>query len=263
MNLDINGYEFMNVIILAGGFGTRLSEHTDSIPKPMVNVGGKSIVVHLMEYYAKHGHKDFYLALGYKSEVIKDYFLNLPALSSDFKICLSTGEVQYYSPTNLDWNVSLLHTGENSMTGGRVKRFESIIGKEPFLLTYGDGLSDVDINKVISFHKSHGKIMTVTGVRPLARFGELCIEGNAVKSFKEKPQANQGWINGGFFVCNPEIFNYIDGDDTVLEKEPLEKLAKLNELMIYKHEDFWQCMDTKRDKEYLDDLVNSGNAPWM
>ena len=253
----------MKTIILAGGFGTRLHEYTSSIPKPMVPVGGKPIIFHLMNFYASYGHEDFYLALGYKAEVIKEYFLNFSTLNSDFTINLQENSLKVHKENHLDWDVTLVDTGINSMTGGRVKRMQDFIGNETFMLTYGDGLSDVDIKKLIEFHKSHGKIATVSAVHPSARFGELDIEGNEVKSFKEKPQVTNGWINGGFFVFEPEIFNYIHDDSTVLEQDPLEKLSSDGELMAFFHEGFWQCMDTKRDKDFLENLWNQKDTPWI
>ena len=252
----------MKVIILAGGFGTRLSEYTESIPKPMVTVGGKPILWHIMNTYAKFDHKDFYVALGYKADVIKEYFLNYRALNSDFTVNLSNGSIVEHQQDAVDWKVSLVDTGLNSMTGGRVKRMQNFIGNEPFLLTYGDGVADIDIDSLVKFHKSHGKMVTVSAVHPGARFGELDIDSSVVTSFKEKPQATQGWINGGYFVIEPEFFNLIEGDSTILEKEPLEKVAQMGELMSYQHDGFWQCMDTKRDRDSLEDLWKAGSAPW-
>ncbi|MFM1756524.1 MAG: hypothetical protein RL621_1485 [Bacteroidota bacterium] len=251
----------MKIIILAGGFGTRLSEYTDIIPKPMVTVGGKPILWHVMQQYAKFGHKDFYIALGYKSEVIKDYFLKYNSLSSDFTVDLSNGKINSHQTNAVDWKVTLVNTGENSMTGGRVKRLRSFIGNETCMLTYGDGVSNINIDELLKFHRSHGKMITVSAVRPNARFGELEIDNNLVKSFKEKPQLHEGWINGGFFVFEPEFFDLIDGDETLLEREPLERATKLGELMAYQHQGFWHCMDTKRDHELLEALWLKG-APW-
>jgi glucose-1-phosphate cytidylyltransferase len=251
----------MKVVILAGGFGTRLSEFTEKIPKPMVRIGGQPIIKHIMNIYAQYGHKDFYLALGYKSEVIKHYFINHNTEISDLKIDLSDNSINYLDSSKMD--VSLINTGLNTMTGGRVKRMKPHIGNESFLLTYGDGVSNIDIDKLISFHKSHGKMVTVSGVRPKARFGELSVEGTSVKSFKEKPQTGDGWINGGFFVCEPEIFDLIDSDGTDFEKEPLEQVSKAGELEAYFHDDFWQCMDTKKDRDDLEALWQSGEAPWI
>jgi len=252
----------MKVIILAGGFGTRLSEYTQSIPKPMVTIGGKPILWHIMKTYAKYGHTDFHLALGYKAELIKDYFLNYRSLNSDFTIDLESGNLSVHQNDNVNWKVTLVDTGLNSMTGGRVKRMKDFIDNETFLLTYGDGLSDIDIAALVDFHKSHGKMVTVSAVHPGARFGELDMDGNIVTSFKEKPQTTQGWINGGYFVVNPEFFNLIKDDSTILEKEPLERVAEMGELMSYQHNGFWQCMDTKRDRDSLEELWQTDNAPW-
>mgnify|MGYP000616120510 FL=1 len=252
----------MKVIILAGGFGTRLSEYTESIPKPMVTVGGKPILWHIINTFAKFDHKDFYVALGYKSEVIKEYFLNYRTLNSNFTVDLSSGSVVAHQQDTVDWKVTLVDTGVNSMTGGRVKRMQDFIGNEPCLLTYGDGVADIDIDALINFHKSHGKMVTVSAVHPGARFGELDIDNNVVTSFKEKPQLTQGWVNGGYFVINPDFFNLISGDSTILEKEPLEAVAKMGELMAFQHNGFWQCMDTKRDRDLLESLWEADCAPW-
>ena len=252
----------MKVVILAGGFGTRLSEYTGSIPKPMVSVGGKPILWHIMNTYAKFEHKDFYIALGYKAEVVKEYFLNYRTLNSDFTVDLSSGNIVSHQQDAVDWRVTLVDTGLNSMTGGRVRRMRDFIGDEPFLLTYGDGVADIDIDALVKFHKSHGKMVTVSAVHPGARFGELDINNNVVTSFKEKPQVTQGWINGGYFVIEPEFFDLIDGDGTVLEKSPLEKVAQMGELMSYQHDGFWQCMDTKRDRDSLEGLWEADSAPW-
>jgi len=253
----------VKVIILAGGFGTRLSEYTEDIPKPMVSVGGKPILWHIMKTYAKFNHKDFYLALGYKAEMIKEYFLNYRSLNADFSVDLSTGSLEPYQLDDVDWKVTLANTGLKTMTGGRVKRLKSFIGNEPFMLTYGDGVSDIDLNALLKFHKSHGKMVTVSAVHPIARFGELNIEDQKVVTFQEKPRITQGWINGGYFIIEPSFFDLIDNDDTILEREPLERAAELGELMAYHHDGFWQCMDTKRDRESLEELWATGNAPWQ
>jgi glucose-1-phosphate cytidylyltransferase len=253
----------MKVIILAGGFGTRLSEYTESIPKPMVLIGGKPILWHIMQRYAHYGHKDFYIALGYKAEIIKEYFLNFNTTNSDFSLNLITSQIKTHNANGPNWNVTLVDTGQDSMTGGRMKRMQPFINREPFMLTYGDGVSDIDIGALAEFHKSHGKMVTVTAVHPVARFGELKIDGDCVKSFKEKPQVTQGWINGGFFVCQPNFFDYIQDDYTVLEQDPLENVAQKNQLMAYKHEGFWQCMDTKRDKDLLEELWQQRQASWL
>ena len=252
----------MKVVILAGGFGSRLSEFTESIPKPMVTVGGKPILWHIMNTYAKFEHKDFYVALGYKADVIKEYFLNYRTLNSDFTVDLSNGGIVAHQQDAVDWKVTLVDTGLNSMTGGRVKRMQDFIGNESFLLTYGDGVADIDLDALIKFHKGHGKMVSVSAVHPGARFGELDINNNVVTSFKEKPQVTQGWINGGYFVIEPEFFDLIEGDSTILEKSPLEKAAQMGELMSYQHNGFWQCMDTKRDRDSLEDLWEADSAPW-
>ena len=252
----------MKVIILAGGFGTRLSEYTESIPKPMVPVGGKPILWHIMKTYAHFGHNDFYVALGYKAEVIKDYFLHYRTLNADFTVDLGTGNITPHQLDQVDWKVTLVETGIHSMTGGRVKRMQPYIGNETCLLTYGDGLSDVNIELLVAFHKSHGKMVTITSVHPAARFGELEIQAEQVSSFQEKPQTRQGWINGGYFVIEPEFFKLIHEDNTVLEQEPLEYVAQMGELMAFRHEGFWQCMDTKRDNDLLEDYWQEGKAPW-
>jgi glucose-1-phosphate cytidylyltransferase len=252
----------MKVILLAGGYGTRLSEYTNTIPKPMVPIGGKPILWHIMKIYANFGHKDFYVALGYKSEVIKEYFLHYKAINSDFQVDLTTGNISPINAGSIDWKVTLVDTGTETMTGGRVKRMKNLVGNEPFMLTYGDGLANVNLDELLSFHKSHGKMVTMTAVHPTARFGELDLIEGVVKSFKEKPQLGQGWINGGYFVVQPEFFDLIDDDSIMLEREPMEKLVEMDQLRAYKHEGFWQCMDTKRDHELLEDLWIKGNAVW-
>jgi glucose-1-phosphate cytidylyltransferase len=252
----------MKVIILAGGLGSRLGEQTQVVPKPMIQIGGKPILWHIMRTFAYFGHKDFYLALGYKSDSVKEYFLNYRALNSDFTIELKSGEITPIQMDWVDWRVTLADTGEKTMTGGRAKRMMDFTKSETIMLTYGDGVADIDINKLLTFHKSHGRMITMTAVRPAARFGELQLDDNKVISFKEKPQMNDGWINGGYFVIEPAFFDLIDGDATFLEREPLEKAVALGELMAYKHEGFWQCMDTKRDHELLESLWTQG-APWV
>lgn len=252
----------MKVILLAGGYGTRLSEYTDVIPKPMVPIGGKPILWHIMQVYAAYGHNDFYVALGYKAEAVKEYFLNYSTLNSDFTVDLATGTVNPHQSDKVDWRVTLIDTGLNSMTGGRVKRMQPFIGNEPFLLTYGDGVANINLDRLLAFHRSHGKMVTVTAVRPAARFGELGLNGDVVTSFQEKPQLTQGWINGGYFVIQPEFFDIIVDDSTILEREPLEKVSKMGELMAYRHEGFWQSMDTKRDRDLLEELWQSNKAPW-
>lgn len=253
----------MKTVILCGGRGTRLSEETSIRPKPMVEIGGKPMLWHIMSLYAKYGFKDFVLALGYKGEDIKDYFGKFAVLHSDFTIQLATGELKYLNEPKRDWTVSLLDTGADSMTGGRLLRLKDHLKNEKyFMLTYGDGLSNINIQDLVKFHEKHGKIATVSGVRPPARFGEMSLDGDTVTKFSEKPQASVGWINGGFFVFSPKIFDYLENDATVLEKSPLETLAQENQLVAYKHSGFWQCMDTVRDKELLNSIWESGDAPW-
>jgi glucose-1-phosphate cytidylyltransferase len=252
----------MKVAILAGGVGSRLAEETELKPKPMVEIGGKPIIWHIMMHYAHYGLTDFVIALGYKGEVIKKYMLDYAALSCDLRINTRTGLVSLQGDPAFDWNVDLVETGMNTQTGGRIKRLKHIIGNEPFMLTWGDGVSDVDLNALLSFHRSHGKLATLTAVRPTARFGHLDLEGDSVVEFSEKPQTREGWINGAFFVLEPEVFEYIDDDATSWEKGPLERLAREGQLMAYKHESFWQCMDTLREKKYLESLWESGAAPW-
>lgn len=252
----------MKVIFLAGGLGTRLAEYTSVIPKPMVRVGGKPILWHIMQIYARFGHKDFYVALGHQAEIIKEYFLNYRTLNSDFTVDLLSGSLSPHQLDSVDWRITLVDTGNTSMTGGRAKRMRPFIGNETCMLTYGDGVADIDINALLAFHRSHGKMVTVTAVRPSARFGELEIDGYKVRSFKEKPQMHDGWINGGFFVFEPDFFDLIAGDSTLLEREPLEEVSRCGQLMAYKHEGFWHCMDTKRDLDLLEALWNKG-APWV
>ena len=222
----------MKVILLAGGLGTRISEYTNTIPKPMVQIAGKPMLWHIMNLYAQYKHNNFLVALGYKGDEIKKYF----------------------SKKSNEWNIELIETGEKTMTGGRVKRLQKFIGNETCMLTYGDGIADIDLNALLVFHKNHGKLVTVSAVRPPARFGAISLDGDRVKSFKEKSYTAEGWINGGFFVIEPDFFNYIDGDETFLEREPLEKAVSKGELFAYKHKGFWQCMDTKRDRDHLEEI---------
>jgi len=252
----------VKVIILAGGFGTRLSEYTELIPKPMVTIGGRPIIWHIMKRYAKFGHKDFHLALGYKAELIKEYFLHYRAINSDFTVDLNNGSISPLHTDDVDWRVTLVQTGLETMTGGRLKRMQQFIGNETFMLTYGDGVSDVNLDALLNFHQSHGKMITISAVRPAARFGELEIDKSRVISFQEKPQLHDGWINGGFFVIEPSFFDLIKDDSVLLEREPLEKAAQMGELMAYHHEGFWQCMDTKRDRDSLENIWASGKALW-
>ena len=254
----------MKVVILCGGLGTRLSEETLTRPKPMVEIGGRPILWHIMKIYEKHGFSDFVLPLGYKGEYIKDYFLNYHSRRSDFTVDLHTARIDYFRPTAEDWRVSLIDTGESSMTGGRLLRLRPFLESSgTFMLTYGDGVSDVDINSLLQFHLSHGKIATVTAVRPSARFGGLQLHDGQVRSFKEKPQSGEGWINGGFFVFEPSVFQYLDDDNTVLEHSPLETLAADGQLMAFSHHGYWQSMDTLRDRDALNSILQAGNAPWL
>ena len=230
----------MKVILLAGGFGTRLSEYTDAIPKPMVQIGSKPILWHIMNFYAQYKHKNFYVALGYKGEVIREYF----------------------SKISEKWNINFIDTGQKTMTGGRVNRLQKFIGKETCMLTYGDGLANINIDNLLSFHKNHGKLVTVSAVHPPGRFGAIKLNDDRVVDFKEKSKTEEGWINGGFFVIEPDFFNFIDGDHTYLEREPLERAVKEKEIFAYKHEGFWQCMDTKRDMLNLEETYSKG-APWL
>ncbi len=254
----------MKTVILCGGLGTRLAEETQVKPKPMVEVGGRPILWHIMKIYEQHGLNDFVLALGYKGEVIKDYFLNYHARLSDLTVQLKSGSVQYSNPTAEDWNVSLVDTGANTLTGGRLLRLKSLLEAEgTFMLTYGDGVSDIDLTALLAFHRAHGKLATVTAVKPSARFGGMIIESGIVQNFKEKPQSGEGWINGGFFVFGAGIFDYLEDDSTVLEQSPLENLVRDDQLMAYEHPGYWQCMDTIRDRDALQEYCDSGTAHWL
>jgi glucose-1-phosphate cytidylyltransferase len=252
----------MKTVLLAGGFGTRISEMSGHTPKPMIELGNKPILWHIMSIYARFGFNDFLLALGYKSEVVKEYFLNYRAINSDLSIDLATGNTVITNENKIDWKVNLVDTGLHTQTGGRVKAMAGLIGNETFMMTYGDGVADIDIAKLVAFHKSHGKLATVTAVRPPARFGGLVFDGNKVVEFSEKNQSQEGWINGGFFVLEPEVLQYIQDERTMWEKEPLERLASEGQLMAYFHEGFWQPMDTLRDQRLLQSLWESGKAPW-
>lgn len=252
----------MKVAILAGGVGTRLVEETEVKPKPMVEIGGKPILWHIMMHYHRYGHKDFIIALGYKGEVIKKYMVDYCSLHSNLTVQLDTGEVKIHDSVRPDWKVDLVDTGIATLTGGRIKRLAPYIGKETFMLTWGDGVSDVNLDKLLAFHRSHGKLATLTAVHPPARFGHLDLDGQRIVEFSEKSQTREGWINGAFFVLEPGIFDYIEGDDTQWEKEPLEQLARDGELMAFQHTSFWQCMDTLRDKHLLEELWLKGNPPW-
>lgn len=253
----------MKVGILAGGKGTRISEETVLKPKPMVEIGGRPIIWHIMQHYAHFGHKEFVVALGYKGEVMKKYFVEYASLSGNLAIDWSTGAVHNDSEGNLDWKIELIETGLDTMTGGRIKRLIPYMGNETFMLTWGDGIADVDLRALLAFHKAHGKLATLTAVRPPARYGHLVFDGNQVIQFDEKPQIGEGWINGAYFVLEPGVDDYIEGDDTMWEQEPLERLARDGQLMAYKHESFWQCMDTLREKHILETLWQTGNAPWQ
>lgn len=253
----------MKTVILCGGFGTRLAEETHVKPKPMVEVGGMPIVRHIMKIYSHFGHNDFTLALGYKGEYIKDYFLNYHPHNSDITVNLKTGKIDYANTTTEDWMVQLVDTGKNTLTGGRLHRLESHLRPHgTFMLTYGDGVANIDIKKLLAFHRAHGKLATVTAVRPPARFGAMVFDGDSVKEFSEKPQTGEGWINGGFFVFEPGIFNYLHGDSTILERDPLENLAQDGQLMAFKHDGFWHPMDMLRDRNRLNELWEAGQAPW-
>jgi len=225
----------MKIVLLAGGFGTRMSEYTKAIPKPMININGRPLLLYIMKHYAKYGYKDFYIALGYKGEIIKKFF----------------------NKKFFDWNINLIETGKNTMTGGRLKRLKKHIGKETFMMTYGDGLSDINLKKLLEFHKKNKKLVTLTAVRPPARFGVIKFKGQLVSYFKEKSKLDEGWINGGFFVMEPEFLKFIKDDQTYLEREPLEKVTKQRQLVAFKHKGFWQCMDTQRDKDKLNKALNS------
>lgn len=252
----------MKVAILAGGVGSRLAEETEIKPKPMVEIGGRPILWHIMMHYASYGFNEFVIALGYKGEIIKKYMTDFCSLNSNLVVNIRTGNVEVKEGYKPDWTVELVDTGIPTLTGGRIKRLAPYLGNEPFMLTWGDGVSDVNLRELLAFHRAHGKLATLTAVRPPARFGHLELDHGRVLEFSEKPQASEGWINGAFFVMEPEVFDYIDGDDTQLEREPLERLARDGELMAYQHTSFWQCMDTLRDKRLLESLWQSDNAPW-
>jgi glucose-1-phosphate cytidylyltransferase len=252
----------MKVAILAGGVGTRLVEETEIKPKPMVEIGGRPILWHIMMHYSHYGFGDFVIALGYKGEVIKKYMVDYCSLNSNLTVNLLTGKVIIHDGYKPDWTVELVDTGIPTLTGGRIKRLAPYLKDETFMLTWGDGVSDINLRDLVAFHRSHGKLATLTAVRPTARFGHLDLDGNVVREFSEKPQTREGWINGAFFVLEPGVFDYIDGDGTQWEREPLERLANDGQLMAYKHDSFWQCMDTLRDKHLLEELWQGGNAPW-
>ena len=252
----------MKVAILAGGLGTRLSEETTIKPKPMVEIGGKPMLWHIMSIYAAQGFKEFVVALGYKGELIKDYFLNYHYRARDISVQMGTGEVTIHQGNCEDWTVHLLDTGADTQTGGRIRRVAQFIGNEPFMLTYGDGVANIDLKKLLEFHQNQGKLVTLTAVRPPARFGQMTIDAGSVVEFKEKPQIGEGWINGGFFVLQPGIGKYIADDHTVWERGPLEQISSDGQLVAYQHPEFWHCMDTLRDLQMLEKLWADGNAPW-
>jgi glucose-1-phosphate cytidylyltransferase len=252
----------MKVVILAGGLGSRLSEETQARPKPMVEIGGRPILWHIMNIYASHGFRDFIIACGYKSEVIKEYFRNFYYNSTDLVVNLRDGSCSTLRSQSPDWRITLVDTGLETMTGGRLLRLAPTIGRETFMATYGDGVGDVDITKLLAFHQAHGRAATVTAVRPPARFGGLLFDEDRIAEFSEKPQTSEGWINGGYFVFGPEIFDYLEDDQTVLERAPLERIARDQQLYAFRHNGFWQPMDTLREKQLLESLWASGNAPW-
>lgn len=252
----------MKVVILAGGLGTRLAEETEVRPKPMVEIGGKPLVWHIMRLYGHYGFNEFFIALGYKGEIIKRFFLDDPSLCADTTIDLAHHKVETENSECEEWVVHLRNTGLETNTGGRIKRLEPWLKDETFMITYGDGVSNVNLVNLLTFHRAHGRLVTVTAVRPPARFGGLIFDGDLVKEFTEKPQIGEGWINGGFMVCEPGIFEYLTGDDCSLEANALEKLAPEGQLAAYRHEGFWQCMDTPRDKRLLESLWHERQAPW-
>lgn len=254
----------MKVVLLAGGFGTRLSEETEIKPKPMVDIGGKPIIWHIMKIYSSHGFNDFVVCLGYKGYVVKEYFANYFLHQSDLTLNLKDNSIAWHGSQAEDWRITLKDTGLHSMTGGRIRNVREFVDGETFMLTYGDGLSNVNLKELLSFHKSHGKLVTVTAVQPSGKFGALDIANDtgAVKSFLEKPKGDGAWVNGGFFVCEPGVFDYLKDDTTIWEREPLENIARDGQLVSYKHHGFWKPMDTLRDKQELESLWNSGQAEW-
>lgn len=253
----------MKVVILAGGYGTRLAEETARIPKPMVEIGGKPILWHILNFYAAHNHRDFLIAAGYKAEVIKEYFYNYYVRQNDLFVNLQDGSHRVVRSAQPDWQVGIVDTGLETLTGGRLARLREYLGDETFMVTYGDGLCDVDVGALVAYHRAHGQLATVTAVRPPARFGRLDLDGDRVSKFAEKPQTSEGWINGGFFVFEPGIFDYISGDATKLESQTLAEVAEAGELMAFQHDGFWQPMDTLREKQLLESIWNSGEAPWV
>jgi glucose-1-phosphate cytidylyltransferase len=252
----------MKIVLLAGGLGTRLAEETEIKPKPMVEIGGYPILWHIMKIFSKQGFNEFFIALGYKGGYIKRYFLDYYTFKGNLSIDFVTGKTDFGEKEHENWKVNLIETGASSMTGGRVKRLNPFLKDETFIVTYGDGVADIDLHKLLAFHKSHGKLATVTAVRPPSRYGELLFDKDNTVHFSEKPQTGEGWINGGFIVLEPKVLDYLKGDDSVLEKDALEVLAQEKQLVAYKHYGFWQCMDTLRDKIYLESLWEKGKAPW-
>jgi glucose-1-phosphate cytidylyltransferase len=252
----------VKVAILAGGVGSRLSEETESKPKPMVEIGGRPILWHIMKHYYRYGFDDFVIALGYKGDLIKRWTLDLAAIQGDITVRVGPGQVEMLEGARDDWVMTLVDTGLDTQTGGRVKRLAPHLGDGTFMLTWGDGVSDIDLARLAEFHRSHGKLATITAVRPPARFGHIQLDGEVVSEFSEKPQAREGWINGAFFVLEPQVIDYIDHDLTHWEREPLERLAAEGQLMAYRHESFWQCMDTLRDRVLLESMWATGEAPW-
>ena len=252
----------MKTVILAGGWGTRITEETSAKPKPLVEVGARPILWHIMNIYAFHGFREFVVALGYKGDLIKYYFLNYHRLNNDLIIDLKDGQVKVQEASREDWRIHLVDTGLTTLTGGRLKRLDKLLDGETFMMTYGDGVADIDIPAALAFHKKMGRHATITAVRPPARFGGLQFEGDLVNKFFEKPQIGEGWVNGGFFILEPSVFDYIDSDQTSFERESLERLARDGQLAVYRHEGFWQCMDTLRDVRYLNELWEEGSSPW-
>jgi glucose-1-phosphate cytidylyltransferase len=252
----------MKVAILAGGLGSRLQEETTIRPKPMVEIGGRPILWHILNIYAAHGFGEFVLGLGYKGESVKEYFLDFYALNNDFTVDLASGDIQVHGGKQPGWKVHLVDTGPNTQTGGRLKRLRHLLSDGTFMLTYGDGVADIDLLRLLEFHRAHGKLATVTAVRPPSRFGSFLLDGSRITRFEEKPQTGEGWINGGFFVLEPGALDFIEGDDTVWERGPMERLAAEGQLMAYQHDGFWQAMDTLREKRVLEELWASGAAPW-
>lgn len=254
----------MKVVLLAGGYGTRISEQTSKLPKPMIEIGGLPILIHIMKIFSNFGHNEFYIALGYKSKVIKDFFLNYKSLGSDISINFNSGKKNFKNSYAKDWTINLIETGLDTKTGSRLKKLKKYLNNEKFFLTYGDGLANVNIDRLLNFHNKNNKVATLTSVRPNVRFGEIQIDSKTkkVKKFYEKKQLSEGWINGGFFVFEPEIFDYLPNKNVMLEREPMNELTKKSQLMAYQHKDFWQCMDTQREYEYLNSLAMKKKIPW-